>query len=732
MMAIAVLAVLGNVGYFLYASSQNRNAYSNEVDINQTQLGDLHKALVGTIDLSFLCEGMYNWSDDDLQQFKATRLTVDSILSEMKTQAGIDNMRNALKRKEHLLTRISELSKMKGETEEHLAVDKPITVKDTETTISTRDGNIFHKRKEEKTSRTTNRTVHVQAVDENALALQRQHKEDIRLLTDSLNDVNQWITKNIKLIVQNSDGMVVEQLKGHLNQTLEKGTENYIKGTWSLVVTSTMLLAIFVWLGFTIFRLKKQIRKNNNMIVNRRRMMYSIVHDLRTPLGIIIGYNDMERRAEEKKDKYINEISTAAAELKNMIDHLLDYFRLESDKMELDCKNFNLMDLQHELVNMFKMRAEEKRLEFVTSPLQDKELYGDCEKIKHIVTNLLDNAFKFTKEGTIHFGSYCMDNKLFIDVQDTGIGIKPKDRDKIYEAFIKMPNAEVNGLDGLGIGLSIVKLLVDLMNGTIEFNSSEKGTSFAICLPLQEAIKDEDQKAKEQIRITDKGKCVLVVDDNDHWLEMIKTMLEDNGIGCDTCNDSKQVFTMIRQKEYSLVITDLKMPGMSGLELLRMMRKTRVRNSQSVPVVVSTSSGEETREELIAEGFDECLFKDFSTDELVKLVNKWIQKNTGTITPDYTRLRKTTADSLIEDTEESLAHIHKFMEERNLEKVGWWSHHLKGSWVLYRVGVLFDPIIELAIHKDDSDWQQIEEYVKEIDKTAEMLINKAKEIKGER
>ena len=112
-------------------------------------------------------------------------------------------------------------------------------------------------------------------------------------------------------------------------------------------------------------------------------------------------------------------------------------------------------------------------------------------------------------------------------------------------------------------------------------------------------------------------------------------------------------------------------------------------------------------------------------------MNRWIQEKTGTVSPDFTRLRKTTADSLIEDTEKSMVNIHQFAKERNLEKVGWWAHHLRGSWVLYRVGVLLDPIVEAAIKKDESKWQQIEECISEADKMAEMLISKARELKGE-
>lgn len=706
-----------------------------ESNHSQERFKNIHSALINTVELTNLGEQVYGWTDDDVSQYKEKLAEAGVILDKLGgfyPTAKTDSMKYVLNEKGRLLLRIHETTVKRSENENRLTKDRRVTVKDTETTIMHRTGHIFRSSSEEVTSKTKDRTVLVPSVNQAVMSEQAFYGMELCALNDSLASVNRWLDVNMRQIL-NADVKTAEQEQEQIQA--KASNIGHTTFMWGMTL---LLIAFFLNIGNsyrrarTMKKLEKEWKKNKGLVENRRNMMYSIVHDLRTPLGIIIGYNDMEKRAPQKSDKYIGEISRATAQLKSMIDHLLDYFRLESDRIELDCRNFNLMDLQHELINAFKMRAEDKRMDFVTPELQDKMLYGDSEKIRHIVTNLLDNAFKFTKEGKVCFSMmYLNDGNLLIEVKDTGIGIKPKDQEKIYEAFTKMPNAEAKGLDGLGIGLSIVKLLVDLMKGKITFSSQEKGSHFEVVIPISEAVTEDTPQTTETKKAVEKDKCVLVIDDNDHWLEMTKTMLEDNGIACDTCNDSAQVFTMMRNKEYSLVITDMKMPGLNGLELLRLMRKSRVGNSQSVPVVVSTSSGEETREELIAEGFDECLFKDFNTEELVKLVNRWIQENTGTVSPDYTRLRKTTADSLIEDTEESMANIHQFAKERNLEKVGWWAHHLRGSWVLYRVGVLLDPIIELAIKKDESNWQRIDECISEADKMAEMLITKAKELKAE-
>ena len=706
-----------------------------ESNSSQERFKNIHSALINTVELTNLGEQVYGWTDDDVSLYNTKLSEADTLLDRLGSfypAAKTDSMKYVLHEKGRLLMRIHETTVKRSENENRLTKNRPVTVKDSVTTIMHRTGHIFRSSSEEVTSKTKDRTVFVPSVNQAVMMEQAIYGMELCALNDSLSDVNRWLDVNMRRIL-NADIKTAEREQDRLQAKASYiGHATFMWGMALLFIVFALNIGNSYRRARVMKKLENESDKNKRLIENRRRMMYSIVHDLRTPLGIIIGYNDMEKRAPQKNDKFISEISRATSQLKSMIDHMLDYFRLESERIELDCKNFNLMELQNDLINTFKMRAEDKRIDFVTPELQDKMLYGDCEKIRHIVTNLLDNAFKFTKEGKVCFRmSYPDNGNLYIEVKDTGIGIKPKDQEKIFEAFTKMPNAEAKGLDGLGIGLSIVKLLVDLMKGKITFRPEEKGSCFEVVIPIAGAVSEETPQPADAKKAVEVDKCVLVIDDNDHWLEMTKTMLEDNGIACDTCNDSAQVFTMMRDKEYSLVITDMKMPGLNGLELLKLMRKSRVGNSQSVPVVVSTSSGEETREELIAEGFDECLFKDFNTEELVKLVNRWIQEKTGTVSPDFTRLRKTTADSLIEDTEKSMVNIHQFAKERNLEKVGWWAHHLRGSWVLYRVGVLLDPIVEAAIKKDESKWQQIEEYISEADKMAEMLILKARELKGE-
>ena len=164
------------------------------------------------------------------------------------------------------------------------------------------------------------------------------------------------------------------------------------------------------------------------------------------------------------------------------------------------------------------------------------------------------------------------------------------------------------------------------MKGIIDFESSEKGTTFYVSLPMKIAESKGDAVVAEVMKASEEQKRVLVVDDSNVWLLMIQGVLQQNGFDCDVCSDTAKFFTMLRKGNYSAVIMDLQMPGKNGRELLDVMRESKVANSQTVPVIVSTASGEEVREELLKVGFDEYLPKTADISEMVNVVNQVIAK----------------------------------------------------------------------------------------------------------
>lgn len=275
-------------------------------------------------------------------------------------------------------------------------------------------------------------------------------------------------------------------------------------------------------------------------------------------------------------------------------------------------------------------------------------------------------------------------------------------------------------------------MLVDLMKGKIDFESSDEGTTFYVSLPMKIAESKGYAVVAEVMKASEERKRVLVVDDSNVWLLMIQGVLQQNGFDCDVCSDTAKFFTMLRKGNYSAVIMDLQMPGKNGRELLDIMRESKVANSQTVPVIVSTASGEEVREELLKVGFDEYLPKTADISEMVNVVNQVIAEKSKTVTPDFTKLRKSVAGYLIEETEDAVAGLHNAIKTMDFYEMRKWAHCLKTSWLLYRVSILVDPIMEVARSKDMSAYNRLVSYMAEIDKMAKIIITKAKEIRDTR
>ena len=695
---------------------------------SQEQYRIIHSAMKSTSQLDHLGESVYEWTPSDSAAYQRklaeSLIRIDS-LGNLYAKTKIDSVKNALTQKGHLLYEIYSTSQKRNANDEHLREDRAVTVKDTETYVKHYTGHIFQSSREEVSSRSKNRTVTVPSINETAFIDKELCGINLRILNDSLVDVNKWLDVNMSQILDEDD----EKAEKSASEMLEKAS---VIGRHTFMGGMTFLLVVF-FLNFANSRrrakamkqLENESEKNRLLVENRRKMMYAIVHDLRTPLSIIIGYNDLEKQTPTKSEKYISAISFSSNQLRNMIDQLLAYFRLESNRETLKPRDFSLVELSNELTNAFELRASENEIKFEKSELQNVVLNGDFDKISHIAMNLLDNAFKFTKEGSVSLGMAYLDGSLNITVSDTGIGIKDSDRLRVFTPFTRLSNGVATGKDGFGIGLSTAKMLVDLMDGSITYSSTDEGTTFVVRLPLKVAKRMEEPVAETVIKASSEKKHLLIVDDSKTWLLMMHGILQQNGFDVDICSDSSKVFDMLRETKYSLVMLDLQMPGKSGLEILRLMRKSKVGNSQTVPVVVSTASAEDVREDLMAAGFDEYIPKMAQTETMVKLINEVIAQKTNAVSHDFSQLRKSVAQYLIEETREAVDGLHKAVEKMDFDGMNGWAHSLKSSWVLYRISVLVDPVMEIAQKKDANAAMRLGEYIAEIDKMAEIVIQEA-------
>lgn len=732
--AVNILLFIGvfMFGYWRWQKLENIIIESTN---SQEQYRIIHAALKSTIQLDHLGEQVSEWSPTDSVDYQQKLVETNNSLDGLRkyySKSQIDSMQNILNQKGHLLSEIYATIVKRNENDEHLRQDRQVTVKDTETYVKHYTGHVFRSSREEVTSRSKNRTVTVPSVNEVAFLDKELYTISLSILSDSLAEVNRWLDINVSQMLDAEDAKAERKQKELMDRASGIGKTTFRWGMLFLVFV-TLLNVANTWRRSKVMKeLEKESDKNKKLVEKRRQMMYAVVHDLRTPLSIVIGYNDMAKQCPTKNEKYISAISFSARQLREMIDQLLDYFRLESNKGILKPRDFSLMELANELTNSFELRADERLIEFVKPKVQGIVLNGDYEKICHIATNLLDNAFKFTRKGSVELDISYADDMLNIKVSDTGIGIKDEDKERVFSAFTRFSNAVATGKEGFGIGLSTAKMLVDLMKGKIDFESSDKGTTFYVSLPIKIAESKGDEVVAEVMKASEERKRVLVVDDSNVWLLMIQGVLQQNGFDCDVCSDTAKFFTMLRKGNYSAVIMDLQMPGKNGRELLDIMRESKVANSQTIPVIVSTASGEEVREELLKVGFDEYLPKTADISEMVNVVNRVITEKSKTVTPDFSKLRKSVAGYLIEETEDAVAGLHNAIKTMDFDEMRKWAHCLKTSWLLYRVSILVDPIMEVARSKDMSAYNRLVTYMAEIDKMAKIIITKAKEIRDTR
>lgn len=305
----------------------------------------------------------------------------------------------------------------------------------------------------------------------------------------------------------------------------------------------------------------------------------------------------------------------------HLLNNLLDVYRLNEAKETRNDVPFSLKDLLERTVFGFSHVVNNKGILFCHDFKDtDVKLYGDVDRIGQIIDNLLSNAVKFTESGTICFNVRYHKGELLLEVKDTGIGMSEETLSRIFRPFERL--SSVANAQGFGLGLPITKGLVNLLGGTINVTSSiDQGSTFRVTLPMKmtdEPIESESRIIPHPVHLPQN---VLVIDDDTMLLDVIKEMLERNGMNCTTCATSKEVVKAMRGKDYDLLLSDIQMPGTNGFELLTLLRNSNIGNSRTIPVVAMTARGDRDKEAFLHAGFTDYIYKPFSSSELLSLLS---------------------------------------------------------------------------------------------------------------
>lgn len=422
----------------------------------------------------------------------------------------------------------------------------------------------------------------------------------------------------------------------------------------SLIMIS-VAMAIMVVLEINLFtkekkRTEEQKKEIEMLNAAQNQFFSSMSHEIRTPINTIIGLNEMilrENVSDEVVEDAVN-IRSAGKLLLNLINDILDMSKFRAGKMHLLIMPYQTGNMLSDLVGMLWIRAKEKNLEFRinVSPDVPAELVGDDVRIKQILINILNNAIKYTKEGSISLTvqSEKIDEdtyNIIYTVADTGIGIKKEDMPYLFSAFKRVDEDTTNHIEGTGLGLSIVKQFLDLMGGKITVNSVyTKGSTFIVEIPQKRVNEnligefDFEKKHGYSKRSEYKKKFeapearILVVDDNEANLMVVNKLLRDTKVIIDTVTSGKAALKKTQNIEYNVIFMDHLMPEMDGIECKKQIRNQVGGSSRESKIVVLTANAdEENRELYVREAFDGYLAKPVSGEELEKELYRLLPKD---------------------------------------------------------------------------------------------------------
>ena len=381
---------------------------------------------------------------------------------------------------------------------------------------------------------------------------------------------------------------------------------------------------------------------------SQNRFFSSMSHEIRTPINTILGLNEIILRQPDASEEILRDagnIEGAGKLLLSLINDILDFSKMEAGRMEIVPVDYRVGDMISEIVNMIWLRANEKGLEFTVDidPEVPSVLYGDEVRIKQVLINLLNNAVKYTREGSVGLHIECDEtgeNKVMlkISVTDTGIGIKQDAIPHLFDAFQRIDMEKNRYIEGTGLGLSIVKQLVELMGGKVTVNSVyTEGSTFTVT--LEQTV--SDSKAVGDINIANYGNSrvykeykagfsapgavVLIVDDNELNLEVESKLLLGTDVVVDTAVSGAEALRKTLTRRYDVILMDHYMPEMDGIEALKAIRAQTGGLNRDVPVIVLTANaGSENRELYNAAGFDGYLIKPVSGSRLQDMLLKHI------------------------------------------------------------------------------------------------------------
>lgn len=450
-----------------------------------------------------------------------------------------------------------------------------------------------------------------------------------------------------------------------------------------------------------------------NLLRLKEQFLANMSHEIRSPLSAIVGISRQLSKTElnDKQKEYVDVLSNSSNHLMAVINDILDYSKLATGKLRLESRVFSPRDVVNDVVKLFELKATEKGLYILSNIDQSLPEYvtGDDFRLRQVLINLLSNAIKFTNQGSIIISVAVLRKtdesvKIQFTVADTGIGIPPEMQSQIFEEFTQADSGISRRFGGTGLGLTIVKKLVELQGGEISLTSEpNEGTIIRLVIPYSiKEIQSAEVDPKNQYRIKP-GTSVLIIDDDEVNRLIIAEIAKNIGLQVDTIGDARNVVDHLNTKRYDAVITDIQMPEVSGYEVVQLIENS----GYAIPVFAITANDMvDNPEHFSSLGFSGYLIKPFTEIDLLRLVSPVIgitahdlvdkkDRVEGSEKFDIDELYRFTGgnkeavklilESLLENTRKNIEELNQHIKSRNIMKASAVAHKMKSAFNQFRV-----------------------------------------------
>ncbi|MEO9258634.1 MAG: ATP-binding protein [Crocinitomicaceae bacterium] len=384
--------------------------------------------------------------------------------------------------------------------------------------------------------------------------------------------------------------------------------------------------------------LKMSKLKAENLANSKEEFLANMSHEIRTPLNAIVGFTNQLVKSEQAPEQVdqINIIKKSSEHLLHIVNEILDYSKLENGSLKLENISFNPAEIANDVRDMMFQKSLDREIILSVDVAQNipKALIGDPVRIRQIILNLVSNALKFTENGHVIIRLKCnlfIEKKvdLIIEVEDTGIGI-PKDKiDQIFNMFVQAESDTTRKYGGTGLGLSICKRIVDVYGGTINVESEPNiRTVISVSIPLEIAEKEEKNKRVNNNIALEKslsGRRILIVDDQEFNRKLLSVMFKNWDVKYTELDDGIQVIDELEQKSYDLILMDIRMPVMDGIEATKLLRSHSDEKVFKIPVIgVTAAITPDDKEAGLQAGMNDFLTKPFTEEKLLRIMEEYL------------------------------------------------------------------------------------------------------------